>query len=402
MRHELQHCETMRQTMAHRRAAARPASRRLAPCSTGGDGLARAARRARSRWARGRRAFAYDNERPRHDVEAGAFQIARRPVSNASWMHFSEGGGYERREWWSDEGWAWKEEYDITHHPAVAAGHAARRPPATSPGSRPTPSPERTSAPAHARPSGRGRRPGTRGLGEHRTSVLGARVRCAVWEWTASRVPRLPGLPRLPLSRVLRGVLRRATTGCCAAARGRPTRAWRRSTFRNWDLPQRRQIFAGRAPGEGRVMEPLPSAGAARARRSGSTRTSTAAEERSLADDVLDGLTRPFKELPPKHFYDARGAELFDRICELPEYYPTRTERAILERARAGARRAHRRGRARRARLGHGGQDARAARRAARRGHARALRARRRHREHGARLRRGAHRASTRGCACTA
>jgi L-histidine N-alpha-methyltransferase len=54
-------------------------------------------------------------------------------------------------------------------------------------------------------------------------------------------------------------------------------------------------------------------------------------EERSLAEDVLDGLTRPFKELPPKHFYDARGAELFDRICDLPEYYPTRAERAILE-----------------------------------------------------------------------
>ena len=54
-------------------------------------------------------------------------------------------------------------------------------------------------------------------------------------------------------------------------------------------------------------------------------------DERSLADDVLDGLTRPFKELPPKHFYDAVGAELFDRICELPEYYPTRAERAILE-----------------------------------------------------------------------
>jgi L-histidine N-alpha-methyltransferase len=55
------------------------------------------------------------------------------------------------------------------------------------------------------------------------------------------------------------------------------------------------------------------------------------AEERVLADDVLDGLTRPFKELPPKHFYDARGSELFDQICELPEYYPTRTERQILE-----------------------------------------------------------------------
>ncbi len=55
-------------------------------------------------------------------------------------------------------------------------------------------------------------------------------------------------------------------------------------------------------------------------------------DERTLADDVLDGLTKPFKELPPKHFYDARGSELFDRICELPEYYPTRAERAILER----------------------------------------------------------------------
>jgi L-histidine Nalpha-methyltransferase len=57
--------------------------------------------------------------------------------------------------------------------------------------------------------------------------------------------------------------------------------------------------------------------------------------DRSLAEDVLDGLTRPFKELPPKHFYDARGAELFDRICELPEYYQTRTERSILQQ-RAG------------------------------------------------------------------
>ncbi len=54
-------------------------------------------------------------------------------------------------------------------------------------------------------------------------------------------------------------------------------------------------------------------------------------DERSLAYDVLDGLTRPFKEIPPKHFYDARGSALFERICELPEYYPTRTERSILD-----------------------------------------------------------------------
>jgi L-histidine N-alpha-methyltransferase len=53
--------------------------------------------------------------------------------------------------------------------------------------------------------------------------------------------------------------------------------------------------------------------------------------ESSLADDVLDGLTRPFKELPPKHFYDAVGADLFDQICDQPEYYPTRAEREILQ-----------------------------------------------------------------------
>ncbi len=56
-------------------------------------------------------------------------------------------------------------------------------------------------------------------------------------------------------------------------------------------------------------------------------------DDRSLAYDVLDGLTQPFKELPPKHFYDTRGSELFEQICELPEYYPTRTEREILERS---------------------------------------------------------------------
>jgi len=54
-------------------------------------------------------------------------------------------------------------------------------------------------------------------------------------------------------------------------------------------------------------------------------------DERTLASDVREGLSRPLKEIPPKHFYDTAGGELFDRICDLPEYYPTRAERAILE-----------------------------------------------------------------------
>ncbi|MEP7175517.1 MAG: L-histidine N(alpha)-methyltransferase [Gemmatimonadales bacterium] len=47
--------------------------------------------------------------------------------------------------------------------------------------------------------------------------------------------------------------------------------------------------------------------------------------------EVAAGLAAPQKELPPKYFYDQRGSELFDAITRLPEYYPTRTERALLE-----------------------------------------------------------------------
>jgi L-histidine Nalpha-methyltransferase len=47
-------------------------------------------------------------------------------------------------------------------------------------------------------------------------------------------------------------------------------------------------------------------------------------------DDVIQGLTRSQKSLPPKYFYDDYGSELFEQICELPEYYPTRTEASIL------------------------------------------------------------------------
>ncbi|MFF8293361.1 L-histidine N(alpha)-methyltransferase [Streptomyces sp. NPDC016309] len=61
--------------------------------------------------------------------------------------------------------------------------------------------------------------------------------------------------------------------------------------------------------------------------------TRTLPEDATGADlraDVLHGLTRTPKELPPKWFYDARGSELFEEITRLPEYYPTRAEREIL------------------------------------------------------------------------
>ena len=55
----------------------------------------------------------------------------------------------------------------------------------------------------------------------------------------------------------------------------------------------------------------------------------------ALRADALSGLTAEPKSLPPKWFYDAQGSALFDKITELPEYYPTRAEREILRAAAA-------------------------------------------------------------------
>ena len=51
----------------------------------------------------------------------------------------------------------------------------------------------------------------------------------------------------------------------------------------------------------------------------------------SFLHDVLSGLSRPQKTIPPKYFYDEIGSRLFDQICEVEEYYPTRTEMAIMQ-----------------------------------------------------------------------
>ncbi len=54
------------------------------------------------------------------------------------------------------------------------------------------------------------------------------------------------------------------------------------------------------------------------------------APQAGMRAEVLAGLAKAQKEIPPKYFYDARGCELFEAICGLPEYYPTRTELAIM------------------------------------------------------------------------
>jgi iron(II)-dependent oxidoreductase len=236
VRHELQHSETMRQTLALAGLLA-PGDRSkigqpLAPL-TGEEGWLELPEGAFTMGA-GAEGFAYDNERPRHLARTGAFAIARRPVTNASWLHFSEGGGYERREWWSDEGWSWKEEYDITHHPSVAAGHARA----------PVCHVSWFEADAFARAhdarlptesewerAATSEQPGLEGVGQ-------------VWEWTASHFGGYPGFTAHPYreySEVFFGEDYLVLRGSSWATHPRVASL----TFRNWDYPLRRQIFAG-------------------------------------------------------------------------------------------------------------------------------------------------------------
>jgi len=245
LRHELQHCETMRQTLAI--ASLLPPqerTRRDLPLSApaGGEEWLRVPAGAFVMGA-APAGFAYDNERPRHTVELDSFALARRPVTNAEWMRFSEDGGYERREWWSQEGWAWRREQGIAPHAALATGHPdapachvswfeadafARAHDARLP-----------SEAEWERAVG-AEQPGLReACGECRLDGVGR-----VWEWTASHFHGYPGFvahPYREYSEVFFGEDYRVLRGGSWASDPRVVS----TTFRNWDLPQRRQIFAG-------------------------------------------------------------------------------------------------------------------------------------------------------------
>jgi iron(II)-dependent oxidoreductase len=240
IRHELQHTETMRQAM-ELGGLLPDGEPSLRPVDATPDDEWLTVPAGPFRMGANNGAFSYDNERPAHHVDVGAFRIAKRPVTNGTWMRFAEGGGYERREWWSDEGWAWKEDYDITHHPGVAAGHPDA--PAChvswfeadafarACGARLPTEAEWEKAATRDQGNGGPREPALDGVGQ-------------VWEWTASPFGGYPGFvahPYREYSEVFFGDGYRVLRGGSWATAARVATP----TFRNWDLPQRRQIFAG-------------------------------------------------------------------------------------------------------------------------------------------------------------
>jgi len=284
--------------------------------------------------------FAFDNEGPRHRVWLEPFRLADRLVTNAEWLAFMADGGYARPEFWLSEGWAlvraedwtapvyWREAPDgwrtmglhglrpldpaqpVSHvsyfeADAYAAWAGARLPTEA----------EWEHAAASVKLEGAFRDSGRLAAhpapdGEGLRQMFGD-----LWEWTRSAYLPYPGFEPaagavgeyngkfMSGQFVLRG-------GACVTPAGHT-----RPSYRNFFYPHQRWMFSG-------VRLALDGAG-------------EGAQPSDLEIDVVAGLSKPRKAVPPKHFYDAAGSELFEAITELSEYYPTRTEVALLKRSAA-------------------------------------------------------------------
>ena len=248
LRHELQHSETMRQTLAIAGLLPSADQARADEPLEGLDGSPEWLRVPAGEFAMGSEAagFAYDNERPRHTVELASFEIARQPVSSGSWMKFSQAGGYERPEWWSQEGWAWKQEHHVGQHPAISASNPQA--PACHVSwyeAEAYATAHEARLPSEAEWERAATVPGTvAGSGPARGQARVLEAVGRVWEWTQSSFGGYPGFvahPYREYSEVFFGERYRVLRGGSWATDARVANP----RFRNWDLPQRRQIFAG-------------------------------------------------------------------------------------------------------------------------------------------------------------
>jgi iron(II)-dependent oxidoreductase len=272
VQHELQHQETMLQTLQLSGVGyATPAHDDLRPSPKTEDVLVPT---GPFMLGTNDRLWAYDNERPAHVVELPAFRIERHPVTNERFMEFIETGGYRERRYWSDEGRRWLRSERVeaplywervrTGWLRQRFGHREPVPPAAPvqhisfyeaeavaawAGKR-LPTEAEWEKAAQGAETDAGATLGRATLGplpvaRRATSSVGCDcVLGDVWEWTSSTFASYPGFEAFPYaeySEVFFGDEHRVLRGGSWATDPLVARV----TFRNWDFPQRRQLFSG-------------------------------------------------------------------------------------------------------------------------------------------------------------
>jgi len=226
--HELQHQETMLQLLQmldvpYRPAEADPERFAPAPLEPGGTVRVEAGTHEIGAPARG---FAYDNERPRHAVDLPAFEIDRTPVANGTYIEYMGETGAEPPMYWERDGDGWAR---------TAMGVRVPVDPA-----RPVVHVSWEEADTFARWAGK------RLPSEFEWEAAAPRLDGVggAWEWTSSDFLAYPGFEAFPYdeySKVFFGDAYKVLRGASWATHPHVARP----SFRNWDLPQRRQIFAG-------------------------------------------------------------------------------------------------------------------------------------------------------------
>jgi iron(II)-dependent oxidoreductase len=166
----------------------------------------------------------------------GAFAIARAPLTNAAWTQFCADGGLERRDWWSPAGWSWLTGERGAEHrdPPVSAAHAGADDCLC----------HISWFEAEALASAHDARLPTEEEWEKAAQADVLEGIGRVWEWTSSEFTGYAGFrahPYREYSEVFFDRGYRVLRGSSWATHGRVAS----TTFRNWDLPKRRQIFAG-------------------------------------------------------------------------------------------------------------------------------------------------------------